>query len=477
MADFLLSNDWLSAIIAFILVLIPAILIHELGHFAAAKAVGITILEFGFGFPPRMLRLGIWRGVEYTLNWLPLGGFVRPLGEDTTRQLGEEAVNEDRKIALERGVSNPKSVGQVSPVRRIVFMAAGALANFVMAFVLLMVIGLAGIPQWNGARANVTYVDPDLAFAAAGLQAGDVIEQIDGATFTTSTEALELIGAADGDVTLTVRRADVEGALELVVPADAAASDTALFPLIVGVAPNSPAGLAGLRANDLVTGFNGTPIGSREDLLAITREHLDEAVTLTVLRDGETLAVTLTPRANPPEGQGAIGIEISTAAVAQDAGLVFAEGVPQQSMRSLSLGESVQYSIDRISGVVGEMAALPGRILQGAADPNELRVVSPLGLSQAGGVFLQESIAQDRPTIILEYIALISLALGITNLLPIPALDGGRILFVIVEILRGRPISPEREGTVHLIGLFILLSLMAVVLVNDIANPITNLLR
>jgi regulator of sigma E protease len=92
-------------------------------------------------------------------------------------------------------------------------------------------------------------------------------------------------------------------------------------------------------------------------------------------------------------------------------------------------------------------------------------------------VFLQESIQQDRPTIILEYIALISLALGITNLLPIPALDGGRILFVVIELIRGKPISPEREGMVHMIGLLILLSLMAVVIVNDIANPITDLLR
>ncbi len=477
MADFILSNDWLSAIIAFILVLIPAILIHELGHFAAAKAVGITILEFGFGFPPRLLRLGIWRGVEYTLNWLPLGGFVRPMGEDTTRQLGEEALNEDRKIALERGIRDPKSVGQVAPLRRIFFMAAGALANFILAFVLLVVIGLSGVPQWVGGRANVSYVAPESGFAEAGLQAGDVIEQIDGMTFSTATEALELIGAANGEVVLTIRRAEVEGPLEVVAPADTAASDTAVYPLIVGVAPNSPAEQAGLLPNDLVTSFNGSSIGSREELVAITREYLDEMVSLNVLRGGETVTTTLTPRSNPPDGQGAIGIEISTATAAQGAGLVFAEGVPQQGMRSLSLGESVQYSLDRIGGVLGEMAALPGRILQGSADPNELRVVSPLGLSQAGGVFLQESIAQERPTIILEYIALISLALGITNLLPIPALDGGRILFVIVEILRGRPISPEREGTVHLIGLMILLSLMAVVLVNDIANPITNLLR
>ena len=108
---------------------------------------------------------------------------------------------------------------------------------------------------------------------------------------------------------------------------------------------------------------------------------------------------------------------------------------------------------------------------------NSLRLTSPLGISQAGGVFLQESIQRNQPGIILEFMALISLALGLTNLLPIPALDGGRIVFVLIELVRGRPIAPEREGVVHLVGLALLLSLMVVVLLNDIANPLTNLIR
>jgi regulator of sigma E protease len=216
---------------------------------------------------------------------------------------------------------------------------------------------------------------------------------------------------------------------------------------------------------------------SREALQTITRQHLDEAVTLTIWRNGETLELELTPRSNPPQGQGAMGIEIASAASTGDFGLIVGEGLPQQSLQPLTLGAAMQFGAERMWSVIDNIASLPGRLLQGTADPNEMRVVSPLGLSQAGGVFLQESIQQERPTIILEYIALISMALGITNLLPIPALDGGRILFVLVEIVRGRPVSPEREGRVHLIGLLILLSLMAVVLVNDIFNPITNLLR
>ena len=126
--------------------------------------------------------------------------------------------------------------------------------------------------------------------------------------------------------------------------------------------------------------------------------------------------------------------------------------------------------------MLNTIASIPGQILHGTADGKSLRLTSPLGISQAGGVFLQESIQRNQPGIILEFMALISLALGLTNLLPIPALDGGRILFVLIEIVRGRPIAPEREGMVHLVGLALLLSLMVVVLLNDIANPLTNLL-
>jgi regulator of sigma E protease len=198
-------------------------------------------------------------------------------------------------------------------------------------------------------------------------------------------------------------------------------------------------------------------------------------VALGVWRNGETQELSLTPRSNPPSGQGAMGISINTAAIQPALDIAFQEGT-QRDLVPLSFGGSVQYSLDRIGEVISTIASIPARIIGGTADPNEMRLVSPLGISQVGAGLLQESIERDQPTIILEFMALISLALGLTNLLPIPALDGGRILFVLIEIVRGRPIAPEREGMVHLIGLALLLSLMVVVLFNDIANPLTNLL-
>src|SRR5689334_16128624 len=170
MLDFLVNSDVLSAIVAFVLVLIPAVLIHELGHFFAAKLVGITILEFGIGMPPRMVKLFTLNGTDYTLNWLPLGGFVRPLGEDMVRQLGSDAVEEDREEAIQRGVKKTMSVNEAKPLARIFFMAAGALANFATAFVLFVIIALMGIPQIVGGVVSFSYIPPNSAFAQAGIQ-------------------------------------------------------------------------------------------------------------------------------------------------------------------------------------------------------------------------------------------------------------------------------------------------------------------
>lgn len=481
MFDFILGNDALSAIIAFILVLIPAVLIHELGHFLTAKAVGITVLEFGIFMPPRMLKLFTWRGTEVTLNWLPLGGFVRPLGEDMVRQVGDEAEQEDRVEAKARGLSNLKSVNEAKPAERILFMAGGALFNFIAAFLLFAIIALMGIPEIVGGRTNIVSVPQESALAQAGLQPGDVIETVNGAYFANSAEFTDLLYAADdaSTLTLTVRRADVEESLAIEVPAAAfsGSATTAEHPLIAAVAENTPADQAGLEPGDLVTAFNGEPIARYEVLQDLTRQNLGEEVALTLWRDGQTIETSLVPRLDPPEGQGAMGIEIGSALLNPALGMVYYDGFPQQIMQSQPLDKAIAFGFNQIIEVFNTILSVPAQIIQGTAQGDALRITSPLGISQVGGVFLQESIQRDQPTIILEFIALINIALGFTNLLPIPALDGGRILFVIIEIIRGRAIAPEREGMVHLVGLVLLLSLMVVVVLNDIVNPFTDLLR
>ncbi len=479
MFNFLLGNDALSALVAFILVLIPAVLIHEMGHFLAAKLVGITILEFGIGMPPRMVKLFTLNGTDYTLNWLPLGGFVRPLGEDIVRQLGDEAVEEDREEALHRGIKKTLSVNEAKPLARIFFMAAGAIANFLTAFVLFVIIAMMGIPQVVGGVVSFNYIAPGSALAQAGLQAKDVIQSINGENFTDAADLLNRLSAANGQqVTLSVVRDDPQTPIDIKFTPDLTANQlaTETHPLVLDVSAGSPAATAGLQIDDLITSFNGESVADYQQLQQLTSGNLDKQVKLGVWRSGEPIELTVTPRANPPAGEGAMGIGISTAEINSGLGIAFQQG-NRSELISQPLPTAIQYSVSRISEVVNTIASIPGQIIQGTADSNSLRLTSPLGISQAGAVFLQESIERNQPGIILEFMALISLALGLTNLLPIPALDGGRILFVLIEIVRGRPIAPEREGMVHLVGLALLLSLMVVVLLNDIANPLTNLLR
>ncbi|MDX2160590.1 MAG: RIP metalloprotease RseP [bacterium] len=468
MLDFLLGNDAILTIFAFLLVLIPAVFIHELGHFLAAKMVGITILEFGIGMPPRAVKLFTHKGTDYTLNWLPLGGFVRPLGEDIVRPVGDEAMLSDRQEAIGRGIANPKSVNEAKPLGRIFFMAGGALANFLTAFVLFVVIGIFGLP----AVTAMPFETPSGALAQAGVQPGDSIIAVDGQTLDNANEFLERLYATPGEpTTITVRRDGQTLDLTLTLFGTLDESTLAARPIILGAADDSPAAEAGLQANDIAIAFNGEPLDSYETLQRLTRENLGREVTLTVWRDGETFDVSLTPRENPPQGQGALGIQISDAGVDTALGLVL---LPDYVGRPLA--QAIPYSFERMGAVVSAIASIPSQLINGTASGEDMRLASPLGISQVGGVLVEESIEQNRPGIILEYMALISFALGLTNLLPIPALDGGRILFVLIEILRGRPIAPEREGMVHLVGMVVLLSLMFVVLINDAINPLSNLL-
>lgn len=480
MLDFLVNSDVLSAVVAFVLVLIPAVLIHEIGHFLAAKLVGITILEFGIGMPPRIVKLFTFRGTDYTLNWLPLGGFVRPLGEDMVRQLGDDATNVDREEAERRGVKKTMTVNEAPPLGRIFFMAAGALMNFLLAFILFVIIALTGLPERVGSVVVLDYVQPGSFFSEAGLQQGDNIQTINGENFADAEDLTARLYAANGEpLTLSVLRPNEAEPLEFTVTPNLTGEATTAgdsHPIVLSVADGSPAAQVGLQPFDLITAFNSTPVANYEELQQLTSQNLDQEVTLTVWREGEEIDLTLTPRSNPPAGEGSMGIGISTASLNSGLGIVY-EQAGRNELRPQSLDRAIQYSWGRISEVVNTIISIPGQILNGTAQSESLRFTSPLGISQVGGVFLQESIQRNQPSIIIEFMALISLALGLTNLLPIPALDGGRILFVLIELVRGRPIAPEREGMVHLVGLALLLSLMVVVLLNDIANPLTDLIR
>ena len=476
MLDFLLGSNALSTIVAFGLILIPAIFVHELGHFLAARAVGITIIEFGIGLPPRALSLGRRGYTRYTLNWIPVGGFVRPLGESFVHPRGEDAVDAAREslrrdiAEIEAALGPLRSVGDVRPPQRILFMAAGSAANLLTALLLFTAIGLLGVPTVTGGSAGVVDL-PDDSSQWPDLRSADHITRLDGEYFESAADLIALLRSRSGEqVTLELLRDGA--AFEVSLPAPALTQSGLAYVSVV--MPASPAEAAGMRAGDLIVAISDRPLESLADLQNHSRANPGQDLTLTVLRDGERLPLSLRPRLNPPEGQGAIGIGVVPAW--NVGGAVLVEGGWQRGLKQLSLPDALAYSLDYVAEILRVLVNLPGQLLAGSLRPDEARLMSPLAISQVGGRFLQESIEESQPYYILSFIALINIALGVTNLLPLPALDGGRILFALIELLRGRPVSPEREGMVHLFGMILLLTLMFITVINDLLNPVDLLI-
>lgn len=480
MFDFLLGNDFLSAVIAFALVLIPAIIVHEFGHFLAARLIGVNVLEFGVGFPPRVVRLFRWKETDFTLNLLPIGGFVRPLGEDMIGPVDEKsgATNlvypSDRDELRARGVRDEDmlSVNEAKPLPRILFLAGGALANFVSAIVLFIIIALIGIPQIVGARAQILSVPEGSALAQAGIKAGDILESVDGQYFSTINDLSPLLQTSNTqqrEITLI----DGETLQVRTVALTDYADDLRGGVRVLAVAEASPAEEAGLIAGDIITAIKGEPIAADDPVTVIQLEASSSAgqpLLLTVLRGDESLETSLTPRDNPPPGEGRIGIGIE-AVYPTASGVIWREGPAIEQIVSLPIPDAISFGLNRTSEIFQIILALPGRLIEGSISAEEARPVSVVGISQVGGQLLQQSVEQGTPVIILNFIALVSLFLGISNLLPFPPLDGGRIVFVIVEMARGKAVSAHVEGMIYRFGIVFLLSLVALIMLYDIFNP------
>ena len=346
------------AILAFIVVIGPLIFFHELGHFVVARLFGIEVEEFGLGYPPRMLTLFERNGTKYTLNWLPMGGFMRPAGED------------DPTV--------PGGLAASSKTARLSVLAAGSAANLLTAVVLLWVMFMGGAP-------------------------------------------VEQPGA-----------------------------------LVTHVEPGSPAEAANLEEGDLIVEADGQAINRYGELTVYIFEHVGEPITLTVRRSEALLDLTLTPREEYPEGQGPTGIVVQPVFEVERFGPIAAAGQALQS-----LGEMLDAFI-----------TLPAQVMQQQIPARYLRPVSVIGISQLGGQAIDESLSSGAAWPIIRLTAFISFALAVTNLLPIPALDGGRILFVLIEAIRGRRVSPERETLIHFVGFAVLITAMLVFMYLDIVRPL-----
>jgi regulator of sigma E protease len=421
-------------------ILAVLILVHEFGHFAAARAIGAKVEEFGIGLPPRIKG---WQrnGVIWSLNWIPFGGFVRVLGED-----GKSG--------------DPGSINNKGPLQRALFLVAGSAMNVLLAFALMIiVVGFQGVSHSNVYIASVV---PGSPAAAAGWQTGDRVVEVAGASVESASDvgqqAREFAGKP---MSVVIER---EGAqLETTVtpranppanegPTGVGISDVVIADIVVkGVGQDSIATTAGIQRGDHIVAVGETPIRDAYALQHSLVESASTSVPVTVARGESQATLTIDVPRLDPEGDvlAQLGLNVAVNPVFTD--------VPLGSVIPVGLGQAWEQT--------GQMLAGVRDLVTGNAPLNQ--IAGPLGMGQITSEIVAASPLPLWVTLA-QLAILLSLNLAVLNLLPLPALDGGRLLFVIIEVLRGgKRLAPEREGVVHFTGLVLLLGLMVIIFVLD----------
>jgi regulator of sigma E protease len=432
--------------LSFILVLGVLVFFHELGHYWVARRNGIVVEEFGMGYPPRLVKLFRYDGTDFTINLIPFGGFARMKGEDATDM-------------------SPGSFNAASRKARAATLVAGPVMNALLAIVLFAASFMAGFPAVVG-HPSVTEVEANSTAATVGIQPNDLLLDLNGQPVHVSAIPdfeYEVIQQVEGDPALG-RVSVLRGGEQVDLPLDQTVTQEELLaginfvPVlateVTAIAEDSPAMAVGIQPGDLIYSVNDTIISENSPLNEVIRLYLGEEVTLTLLRANEWVTVQVTPRVNPPEGQGSLGVQIGPASMLAKLPLLPAlwEGVR-------STGEYIMLVLQ-----------LPVMLVAGQIQPADAQLTGPVGIAQMVGGAVSATIDTGLWFPIWRLSAVLSAALAITNLLPLPALDGGRLLFILVEALRGRRVNPEREGMIHMVGFMLLIGLLVLVTVRDITT-------
>lgn len=363
-------------ILIFIIILLVLVTVHELGHFVTAKWFGIRVDEFGFGFPPRAMRLFKKGETEYTLNWLPIGGFVKIFGEEISAETveGPEA---NRSF-----VNKPKW-------QQAIVLVAGIFANLLLAWVLFSIGFMSGMPT-----------------------------SVDSVSDKTMLKDAKLV--------------------------------------IVTVLPDSPADKAELVSGDKILSLS-TPKENITELNPVSlREFIithDENITVSYERNGETLSTIIDPVTSEADGKPSIGISMAEIGTLK---LPFFK----------ALAEGAKFTWTVTEGTVVGLYGLVHSAVTGAGNVKDA-ITGPVGMVRIVGDASEFGFAY-----LLSFAALISVNLAVINLVPFPALDGGRLLFVLIEKIKGSRINPNVANIANMIGFWLLILLMIFVTYNDIAKLI-----
>lgn len=426
------------------------IFFHELGHYLVARRNGIQVEEFGvFGFPPRLIKLFTYDGTDFTINAIPFGAFVRMKGEDMAD-------------------TGPGSINAARGRGRALTLLAGPAMNLLLAVFFSIASVFSGFPA-GAAHPRLTDLPQGTMLMGAALEDGDTIIRFNGRPVYLDARTGDLLnpkqpgapaaGEAGSVVllrggslhTLQVPFAtekELERLLQETQP------EAVLLTRITQVAPDSPAEEAGFLPGDLFYSVNGEVVTAERSLGEMVLAHSGETVSVTLLRGDELYSRQVLARRNPPPGQGSIGVGIS--------GVLMLVTLP--FFQSIWLG--VTGIVDYLQAIV----SLPAMLISGHLAPQDAAFSGPVGIAQLVGGAVNATADTGLWFPIWQLAAIISAGLAIANLLPIPALDGGRLLFILIEKLRGRRLAPEKEGVIHLVGFVLLLGLMVVITINDIRS-------
>jgi regulator of sigma E protease len=448
--------DIVYKVVAFALTLGVLVVIHELGHYAVARLAGVKVLRFSVGFGRVLWSRRVGRDqTEWALSAIPLGGYVKMADEREG-----DVRPEDRPRAFNR-----QGVG-----KRIAIVAAGPIANLLLAVVLFAGTFVAGVP---GQRPVMAEPPAGSAAAQAGLRGGDVVTAVDGRAIgswqelrwrliqSQGAEHVVLAVTRDGTTASPVERTLPIGAVGSADWEQNPLSTLGLkqdlgAPLVDQVLPGKPAERAGLRAGDRIVAIDGALVRSPSDVSQLTNARPGEPLAFRYRRGETTMEAVLTPEAvdNGTRRVGVVGLRLRVdPAVVSSLGVTVRYGVIE------ALGQGVQKTAELSVFTVRML----GRILTGEASVKNIS--GPLTMADFAG-----QSAQAGALVFVGYLALISISLGVLNLLPVPLLDGGHLLYYLAELIKGSPVSDRAFEVGQRIGMAVLGMLMVLALVNDVSR-------
>jgi regulator of sigma E protease len=432
---------WLQPVFWVVILLGVMILIHELGHYVAARLVGVKVETFSFGFGPRIV--GLKRGeTDFRISAVPFGGYVRMLGE----QPGDEPS------------TDPRSFQAKARWQRALIVVAGPLMNIALAIVLVTGLYMYGFPKEVTSNDPViSSLVPDSPAAKAGLQPGDKVVQLNNRKHPTWTDLL------------TQEALNANHPLRMVVDRNGRKLSFTVTPRMdvkqgVGVAgwrgdvqigqvvQGSPAASAGLKPGDLLIKVNNQPVASAATVQQAVIQSRGKPVQVTVMRGGHIQDVSVTPTAT---GDSKMPWHI---------GIAFRMPV---EMVKLGFGSAVAESVRLNVQNATLIFQVLGSIVERRVSPKTL--AGPIGMAKMSSEY-----AHEGPSSFLGWMALVSLNLAIFNLLPIPILDGGTLLMLVVEMLIQREMSMQVKETVFKFGFVFLMMIVVFVIYNDISRILTN---